>query len=122
MQIKVHQWLFGIGQTTYWKLKNIFMTNGYIKKFKFNENILTGLVEKINKNFNRLCSHRLISGSELKYFTYNFEKATSLEKFYFLPEINKRLGNVPGRPVISNCRTPTEKVSEYLDFLIKPVI
>ena len=122
MQIKVHQWLFGIGQTTYWKLKNIFMTNGYIKKFKFNENILTGLVEKINKNFNRLCSHRLISGSELKYFTYNFEKATSLEKFYLLPKIHKRLGNVPGRPVISNCRTPTEKVSEYLDFLIKPVI
>ena len=122
MQIKVHQWLFGIGQTTYWKLKNIFMTNGYIKKFKFNENILTGLVEKINKNFNRLCSHRLISESELKYFTYNFEKATSLEKFYFLPKIHKRLGNVPRRPVISNCRTPTEKVSEYLDFLIKPVI
>ena len=122
MQIKVIQWLFGTGQTTYWKLKKIFMTNGCIKKFKFNENILTGLVEKINKNFNRLCSHRLISESELKYFTYNFEKATCLEKFYFLPKIRKRLGNVPGRPVISNCRTPTEKVSEYLDFLLKAVI
>ena len=122
VQIKVHQWLFGIGQTTYWKLKNIFMTNGYIKKFKFNENILTGLVEKINKNFNRLCSHRLISESEFKYFTYNFKKATSLEKFYFLPKIHKRLGNVPGRRVVSNYRTSTEKVFEYLDFLLKPVI
>ena len=43
------------------------------KEVKFNENILTGLVEKSNKIFNRLCSHRLISESELKYFTYNFK-------------------------------------------------
>ena len=31
------------------------------------------------------------------------------------------LVNIPGRPVIFNCGTPTEKVSEYLDFLLKPV-
>ena len=92
------------------------------KEVKFNENILTGLVEKSNRIFNRLCSHRLISESELKYFTYNFKKATNLGKFYFLPKIHKRLATVPGRPVISNCGTPTEKVSEYLDFLLKPVM
>ena len=92
------------------------------KEVKFNENILTGLVEKGNKIFNRLCSHRLISESELKCFTYNFKKATNLGKLYFLPKIRKRLANVPGRPVISNCGTPTEKVSEYLDFLLKPVM
>ena len=33
-----------------------------------------------------------------------------------------RLANVSGRLVISNCGTPTEKVSEYLDFLLKPVM
>ena len=92
------------------------------KEVKFNENILTGLVEKSNRIFNRLCRHRLISESELKYFTYNFKKATNLGKFYFLPKIHKRLANVPGRPVISNCGTPAEKVSEYLDFLLKPVM
>ena len=77
---------------------------------------------KSNKIFNRLCSHRLISVNELKYFTCNFKKATNLGKLYFLPKIRKRLPNVPGRPVISNCGTPTEKVSEYLDFLLKPVM
>ena len=92
------------------------------KKVKFNENILTSLVEKSHKIFNRLCSHRLISGSERKYFTCNFKKATNLGKLYFLPKIRKRLANVPGRPVISNCGTPTEKVSEYLDFLLNPVM
>ena len=63
----------------------------------------------------------MISESELEYFTYNFKKAANFWKLYFLPKIHKRLANVPGRPVISNCRTPTEKVSEYLDFLLKNV-
>ena len=29
---------------------------------------------------------------------------------------------MPGRPVISNCGTPTEKISEYLDHILKPVM
>ena len=33
------------------------------KEVKFNENVLTDLVEKSNEIFNRLCSHRLISES-----------------------------------------------------------
>ena len=37
-----------------------------------------------------------------------------------LPKIHKRLHDVPGRPVISNCGTPTEKVSEFLDNQPKP--
>ena len=32
---------------------------------KFNKNILTGLVQKSNKVFNRLCSRKLISEKEL---------------------------------------------------------
>ena len=41
---------------------------------------------------------------------------------YLLPKIHKRLFDVPGRPVISNCGTPTEKVSEFLDHLLQPVM
>ena len=92
------------------------------KEVKFNENALTDLVEKSNKIFYRLCSHILISESEPKHFTYNFKKATNLRKLYFLPKIHKRLANVPRRPVISNSGTPTEKISLYLDFLLKPVM
>ena len=36
--------------------------------------------------------------------------------------IYKCLFDVPGRPVISNCGTPTEKVSEFLDHLLKAVM
>ena len=52
----------------------------------------------------------------------NFKKATNLGKLYLLPKNHKRLENVPGRPVISNCGTPTEKVSEILDSQLKPVM
>ena len=39
----------------------------------------------------------------------------NLGKLYLIPKIHKRLESVPGRPVISNCVTPIEKVSEFLD-------
>ena len=41
---------------------------------------------------------------------------------YVLPKIHKRLSDVTGRPVISNCGMPTEKVSEFLDYHLKPVM
>ena len=62
-------------------------------------------------------------GSHLyRYFSYDFKNATSLGKMYLLPKIHKRLQDVLGRPVISNCGTPTEKVSEFLDYYLKPVM
>ena len=39
-----------------------------------------------------------------------------------LPKIHKRLENVPGRPVISNCGTATERISEFLDFHIQSLV
>ena len=64
----------------------------------------------------------MISETKLKYFTYNFKKATNFGKLYFLPKIHKKLTNVPGRAIVSNCGTPDEEVLEYLDFVRKPVI
>ena len=53
---------------------------------------------------------------------YDFKKTTATGKLYLLPKIQKWLHNVPGRPIISNCGTPTEKVSEFLDFHLKPLM
>ena len=63
-----------------------------------------------------------ISDKTLKYFTYEFKKTTNLGKFYLLPKIHKRLENVPGRPMISNCGAPNGKTSEFLDFHLKSVM
>ena len=62
------------------------------------ENILSKLAEMSNKMF-----------SNLKMRVYITEKkATNFGKLYFLTKIHKRLHSVTGRPVISNCGTPTE--------------
>ena len=45
-----------------------------------------------------------------------------MQSLYLLPKIHKRLHNVPGRPVISNCGSPTEKCSEFLDHHLKPIM
>ena len=82
--------------------------------------MLSSLVDKSNKIFQSLSKKNYISEKELKYFSYNNKNATNLGKLYLLPKNRKRLFNVPGRPVISNCGTPTEKVSEHLDFCLKP--
>ena len=79
-------------------------------------------MDKSNKIFQSLSKKKCKSEKELKYFPYNNKNAANLRKFYFLPNIHNRLINVPGKPIISNCGTPTKKVSEYLDFCIKPTM
>ena len=41
-------------------------------------------------------------------------------RFYLLPKIHKK--GCPGRPVISGCNTPTEKISEFVDHHLKPLV
>ena len=41
--------------------------------------------------------------------------------FYLLPKIYKRLHNVPGRSVISNCGFYTENISSFLDYHLQPL-
>ena len=64
------------------------------------ENILSKLAEMSNKMFSNLKKRGYITD----------KKTTNFGKLYFLTKIHKRLNNVPGRPVISNCVTPTEKM------------
>ena len=46
-----------------------FKSKWVYNEVKFNGDILTGLVKNSNKVFNRLCCHRSIRESQLKYFT-----------------------------------------------------
>ena len=49
-------------------------------------------------------------------------KKPHLGRFYLLPKIHKRTMNVPGRPVVSNNGTATERISSFLDFHLKNII
>ena len=92
------------------------------KEISYNKKILSQLVDSSNKYFKKLNNSGYVSYKEMKYFTYEYKKACNIGKLYLLPKIHKRLFNQPRRPVISNCETPTEKVSEFLDHHLKLVM
>ena len=92
------------------------------KDVSFNEKILSDLVASSNKIFKILERKGAISEKKMKYFLYEYKNATNLGKLCFLPKIDSKLFNVPERPVISNCGTPTGKGSEFLDHQLKPVM
>ena len=92
------------------------------QEVQFNKQMLSNLVDTSKNFFSGLKTKRFIAEKELKYFTYKYKNACNLGKMYLLPKIHKRLSDVPGRPVISNCGMPAEKVSEFLDYELKPVM
>ena len=79
------------------------------------ENILSKLAEMSKKIFINLKKRGYITEKQLKYFSYEYRKAKDFGKLYFPPKIHKWLHNAPRRPFISNCGTPTEKCSQFLD-------
>ena len=68
--------------------------------------------------FNKIRARGDLSADNLEYF---FNEDPKFARFYLLPKINKRLHNVPGRPVISNCGYYTENISSFLDYHLKPL-
>ena len=88
--------------------------NIYTKIESSSEKFVSTLLKESNNVFNKLHKQGSISNDEFKYFLYDFKNWCALGRLYFLPKIHKRLRNLPGRPVISNCGTPTERASEFL--------
>ena len=95
------------------------------QEVQLKKQMLSNLVDTSNNFFRGLKTKGFIAEKELKYFTYEkayYKKACNLGKMYLLPKIHKRLSDVPRRPVVSNYGMPTEKVSEFLDYELKPVV
>ena len=92
------------------------------QKSNFGSDKLENLVKTSNGKFHSLFQRKLIDKKAYEYLKYPTLGETNLGKMYLLPKIHKRLSNVPGRAVISNCGAPTEKVSEFLDSQLKPMM
>ena len=43
-------------------------------------------------------------------------------QFYMLPKIHKKLDNPPGRPIVSGNGCPTERISQFVDYFLKPIV
>ena len=76
------------------------------------------LVNTIIKALEKIRLRGDLSNVALRYFAVEDPK---FARFYLLPKINKRLHNVPGRPVISNCGFYTENISSFLDYHLQPL-
>ena len=74
--------------------------------------------KKVNNRLRKARDDRYISESTLEYLLVN--GTAKAGRFYLLPKIHKT--GCPGRPVISGCNTPTERISEFVDHHLKPLI
>ena len=76
------------------------------------------MIKKVNNRVQRAHEEGCISDSTLDYLLVN--STTKAGRFYLLPKLHKK--GCPGRPVISGCNTPTEKISEFVDYHLKSLV
>ena len=76
------------------------------------------LISTIHKAIEKIRKRGDLDADTIKYFMV---KDPKFPRFYLLPKIHKRLHDVPGRPVISNCNYYTENISSFLDFHLQPL-
>ena len=67
---------------------------------------------------------RLISTKEISEKTgqYLFIENPRTSKLYLLPKIHKNVKPPPGRPIVSANECPTERVSQFVDRFIQPIV
>ena len=75
--------------------------------------LIKDLTETSNKIFRNLKKRGFITNKELKYFSFDHKRAcTSTSFLKFIKDFN-----VPGRPKISRCETPSQKASFWMVIL-----
>ena len=81
----------------------------------------TDLTDNIQKRvtlyFKRMFNDHLIDKRTKQYL---LNKNPKPGRFYILPKIHKV--NNPGRPIVSSNNHPTERISQFVDFNLKPLV
>ena len=91
-------------------------------KIRNNEKRIPDLAKRSNEFMDNLFQNKHLSKKEREYLTWETLNSPKYAKMYQLSKIHKKLHNVPGMPVISNCGAVTEKASELLDLHLKPIM
>ena len=73
------------------------------------------LISTIHRTIEKIRKRGDLKKETINYFEV---KDPKFARFYLL---HKRLNNVPGRPVTSNCSYYTENISTFLDFDLQPL-
>ena len=91
---------------------------GYKDIYEEVRNDPRSLISTIHEAIQKIRKRGDLNADTIKYFMM---KDPKFDRFYLLPKIQKRLHDVPGRPVISNYRYYTENISSFLDFHLQPL-
>ena len=91
---------------------------GYKDIYEEVRNDPRSLISTIHEAIQKIRKRGDLNADTIKYFMV---KDPKFDRFYLLPKIQKRLHDVPGRPVISNYRYYTENISSFLDFHLHPL-
>ena len=108
----------------------ILNTNDYIREafrqlsdISFYQALDTDLTSKISSEISRtLLTMRNDKEIGKKCLAYLLPNNPRPGRFYLLPKIHKGVLLPPGRPIVSAIGSPTEKISEFLDFFLQPLL
>ena len=75
--------------------------------------------DEIIKLVNQLLDDQEISKKCSDYLVRTQPRTSQL---YLLPKIHKNKNPVPGRPIVSANNSPTERISEFVDYFLKPLV
>ena len=81
----------------------------------------TDLTDTIQKRVTEYVKHMLNDNLiDKKNKQYLLHRDPKPGRFYILPKIHKV--NKPGRPIVSSNNHPTERISQFADFHLKPLV
>ena len=81
---------------------------------------LTGeVIHRVNLFVNNMLQRGQITQNTSTYLTTDIDRT---QQFYLLPKIHKDINNPPGRPIVSGSRGHTEKISQFVDHFIGPLV
>ena len=95
--------------------KQLHNTNHYIP-------IPNNPTQQIQHNI-RTLANKMFNDKLIDYITHKFLLPSTTARtptLYLLPKIHKP--NIPGRPIISGCEGPTVSLSQYADYILKPLL
>ena len=90
---------------------------------QFYEETLTDLtgevIHRVNLFVNKMLQRGQITQNTSTYLTTDIDRT---QQFYLLPKIHKDMNNPPGRPIVSGSGGPIEKISQFVDHFIGPLV
>ena len=79
------------------------------------------LIKTIHHTLEKIQKRGDISSNTSNILDYFNVENPKFVRFYLLPKIHKRMYDIPGRPVISNCGIYTENISTFLYHQLKSI-